>query len=236
MPRRVLVTGANRGMGLEWARQTLARGARVWAGARHPEAADDLHRLRDEHPDRLAIVALDVADADSVEAALRRVEHEAEGLDLLVNNAAILPDTPAGKELGKLDADTLLQTLRVNAVAPLLLAQRSLPLLRRGQDPVVVSISSGWGSVSRAGAGWPYAYCASKAALDMAMRIFAGDVREEGITSVLFDPGWVRTEMGGVGASLSPEQSVREMLAVVDGMGPEDTGRFLNRRGEDQPW
>lgn len=104
------------------------------------------------------------------------------------------------------------------------------------KNALVTGVSSGWGSVSRAGAGWPYAYCISKAALDMAMRIVAADTAPDGVVTVLLNPGWVRTAMSGPNASVAPADSVRGMLRVVAGLGPEDNGRFLNWCGEAEAW
>jgi NAD(P)-dependent dehydrogenase (short-subunit alcohol dehydrogenase family) len=228
--RRVLVTGANRGIGLEFARQLAARGDRVFAGVRDPARAEEVERIG------ATVLRLDVDDPASVAEATARVERDARGLDLLVNNAGILPQTPAAQELGALEGATLEQVLRTNAVGPILLAQACLPLLRRGERPLVASISSGWGSVAGAGAGWPYAYCASKATLNMLFRIFAGDVRGDGIIALLLDPGWVRTDMGGPGASVLPAETVRSMLTVIDGAGLPDSGRFMDRHGRDEPF
>ena len=226
-----LVTGANRGLGLEFARQLLTRGARVFAGVRDPDGAGQLAALRDGARGRLTVLRLDVDDDASVDDAVARVARESGSLDLLINNAGILLDSPAGGELGSLDSEALRQAFRTNAIGPVLLAQRALSLLKRGQRPVVASVTSGWGIVSDAGAGWPYAYCASKAALNMLMRIFAGDVERDGVITVLLDPGWVRTDMGGADASLTSEASVRGLLGVIDSLTPESNGQLFDWRG-----
>lgn len=234
--RRVLVTGANRGIGLESARQLLARGDRVFATARRPERAQALARLHEEAPDALSVLRLDVIDLDSIRAAAERVRSEAGALDWLINNAAILPKTPETERLGRLDPEAVAEVLRVNAVGALTVTQAFLPLLRRGERPLVASLTSGWGSVSEAAAGWPYAYCASKSALNMLMRILAAEAISDGIVSVLVDPGWVGTDMGGPNAPVTPEESVRALIAVLDRVGPRDAGRLLDRRGSDRPW
>jgi NAD(P)-dependent dehydrogenase (short-subunit alcohol dehydrogenase family) len=236
-----LVTGANRGIGFEFVRQLLARRDRVYAGARDPGGATELRGLVETAEGRLTIVALDVTDGAAIDAAARRIKENAGALDLLVNNAGILPETPAARTLGRLEASVLEEVLRVNAVAPLVIAQRCLPLLaegaRRGGAPsLVLNLSSGWGSLAWAGRGTPYAYAAGKAALNMYLRIFAAEAAEQRVIAILIDPGWVRTDMGGAGASVGPERSVGGMLRVADRLTPRDAGRFLDWQGNEQPW
>jgi NAD(P)-dependent dehydrogenase (short-subunit alcohol dehydrogenase family) len=129
-----------------------------------------------------------------------------------------------------------LDVLRTNAVGPLLVAQQFLGLLRKGTNACIVSLSSGYGSVSANSGGFPYFYAASKAALNMFMRSLAGDAAGAGVTTVLLDPGWVDTEMGGPHAPLTAPDSVASMLRVIDALGPLDNGRFLNRHGKPKAW
>ena len=138
--------------------------------------------------------------------------------------------------LGRLELAPALDVLRTNAVGPLLVAQAFLALLRRGAKPRVVSLSSGYGSVSANTGGFPYYYAASKAALNMLMRSFAADTAGAGITTVLLDPGWVRTDMGGPHAPVSARDSVAAMLAVIDALDARHNGTFLDRHGRPKPW
>ena len=126
----------------------------------------------------------------------------------------------AGEELGRLEMSAALDVLRTNAVGPLLVAQAFLALLRKARGARVVSLSSGYGSVSANTGGFPYYYAASKAALNMFMRSLAGDPAAAGVTTVLIDPGWVSTDMGGRHAPLTPSESVSSMLRVIDALGP----------------
>jgi NAD(P)-dependent dehydrogenase (short-subunit alcohol dehydrogenase family) len=159
------------------------------------------------------------------------VRAHTDALDLLVNNAGILIDDD---ELGSLTFDNLLYILRVNAVAPVLVAQRYLDLLQHGRDPKIVGITSEHGSITSKPDGGPYGYSASKAALNMFMRTLAFDLH--GIATFVIDPGWVRTDMGGRGASLSPARSVSGMISIIDEVGILDTGRFFRWDGEEEPW
>jgi NAD(P)-dependent dehydrogenase (short-subunit alcohol dehydrogenase family) len=237
--RRVLITGANRGLGLEFTRQYLDRGARVFASCRRPAEARQLQTLQAEQPQHLSVVSLDVADHDSIQAAYATVRSQVDGLDVLINNAGVY-SSRGGEEplerLGKLTFEEALTVLRVNAVAPLIVAQRCLDLLRAGHDAKIVSISSGYGSVSANTRGFPYYYSASKAALNMFMRSLAADAKRWGITTVLLDPGWVSTDMGGPGAPLTPEVAVRAMIRVIDALTPRRNGRFLTWQGDEQNW
>ena len=226
--RRVLVTGASRGIGLEFVKQFLQRGDRVFAACRDPESADDLHDLSTPH---LHIVTLDVADQRSIDSSFAVVRAQTDALDLLINNAGISNDDD---ELGVLTFESLLQTFRVNAAAPMLIAQRYLDLLRRGSNPKIVGITSEHGSLGLKPDGGPFGYSSSKAALNMLMRTLAFEVGA--VTTFVLDPGWVRTDMGGQSASLSPEQSVSGMMEVIDAVTHEHTGGFYRWDGEIMPW
>jgi NAD(P)-dependent dehydrogenase (short-subunit alcohol dehydrogenase family) len=151
----------------------------------------------------------------------------------LINNAGarIRPE-----RLGQLEAGILLDVFALNAVAPLMVAQTYLDLLRVGHRPRIVNISSQMGSLARKQSGGDYSYCASKAALNMHTRALAFDVRGLGITAVAMHPGWVQTDMGGPNAPLTPQESIRGMIAVIDRLAPDDAGRFLQWNGSELPW
>ena len=235
----ILITGANRGLGLEFTRHYLERGEHVFAGCRKPSAASSLHALQARYPQRLSIVTLDVADADAIRTSHRAVRSQTNRLDVLINNAGIYAsggsDEPS-ERLGELSFEDALTVLRVNAVAPLLVAQQYLDLLRAGHNAKIISISSGYGSVSGNTGGFPYYYSASKAALNMFMRSLAADAKRWGITTVLLDPGWVSTDMGGPGAPVTPEEAVRRMIRLIDSLTLRQNGRFLTWQGDEQDW
>jgi len=235
-----LITGAGRGIGLELARQYAARGDRVLAGCRDIERAPGLRALVDQHRDQVSVLPLEVTDAASLTAAVQQAHRAVEGLDILINNAAINPgdvtvEGPDGQRL--LDDTSTLEVFTVNVVAPVRVAQAFTALLTHGTAPRVINISSGAGSLTYATDGGDgYSYAASKAGLNMMTRTYAWTVRDQGITAVMIDPGWVKTDMGGAGADLAPEESGRGLLAVIDGLTPEDVGRFLRYDGADVPW
>jgi NAD(P)-dependent dehydrogenase (short-subunit alcohol dehydrogenase family) len=238
-PRRILITGAGRGLGLEFAGRYLERGDRVFATCRRPAAARALASLAAAHLDRLTVVALDVTDAGSIRAAHEVVRRKADGLDLLINNAGIYStrgSVDPTERLGRLRFEDALLVLRANAVGPVMVTQQYLDLLEAGRDARVVAISSEYGSVSENTDGFPYYYAASKAALNMLMRSVAAEARRRGVTTVLLDPGWVRTDMGGPAAPLTPARSVAGLMRVIDGLTARDNGRFLTWEGREASW
>lgn len=235
-----LVTGAGRGLGLEFTRQLLEGGDTVLATARKPARAAALHRLAAQHAGRLSLVALDVSDPGSIAAAREAVGQTTDRLDLLVNNAGIngkgVPRGQRNARFGSLEPEGILRMVAVNAIGPVLVTQALADLLAKGTEPRVVSISSLLGSIDDKASGGNYGYSASKTTLNMLARVMAFDLSRLGITSVVLNPGWVRTDMGGAGAPLSPEQSVGGMLAVTARLTPGDAGRFLQWDGAEVAW
>ncbi len=234
MTHWTLVTGANRGLGLEFVRQLLADGVRVVATCRQPGKATALNTLAAEHPGHLKVLPLDVGDARSRDELVREwplAAGEDARIGLLVNNAGVLH---SGERFGTLTADTLDDSLRTNVTGPLLLTQALAPLLRDGAR--VANLSSQLGSITNTGRFGTPSYAISKAALNMATVQLAHALRERGIVVVALHPGWVRTDMGGAQASEAPEESVTGLRTVIDGLGPDDSGRFLDWTGAALPW
>jgi NAD(P)-dependent dehydrogenase (short-subunit alcohol dehydrogenase family) len=221
----VLVTGANRGIGLEYARQFHAKGYRVIGTARDPAEAADLAKVSDR------VEALDVTDAASVAALAQRLKGVP--IDILVNNAGMFDRRDTAVE--KVDFEIMEQTFAVNTLGPLRMVQALLPNLRAGQRKVIVNMSSQLGSIGNSTGEW-YAYRASKAALNQINRSLSLELGKEGFRSVVLHPGWVRTDMGGEQATYTPEESVSGLVAVIEGLGPDDNGRFLDFRGQPIPW
>jgi NAD(P)-dependent dehydrogenase (short-subunit alcohol dehydrogenase family) len=236
---RILVTGANRGLGFELTRQYTERGERVFASCRRPDAAESLQGLRARHAQQLTILPLDVTDMSSIQQAHALVRRQTDALDVLVNNAGMFSvsgSAEPSERLGRLDFEEALGLFRANAVAPLIVAQEFLDLLRVGHQPRIASISSGYGSITANTSGFPYYYGASKAALNMFVRSLAADARQWAITTVLLDPGWVRTEMGGPEAPTTPEAAAAGLIKVIDTLTPEQNGRFFTWEGREQAW
>ncbi len=222
----VVVTGANRGIGLELCRQLKAAGAEVIATARDPESAEE---LRDVSPAR--IEALDVADPKSVAAFAAALGETA--VDVLINNAGT---GGPGADIANLDFDEVVRTVAVNSLGPLRVTQALLPHLRRGRRRTVVHISSNMGSITNNDQGGYYGYRASKTALNSFNRTLAHELGCLGFTCVVLHPGWVRTDMGGDGAPLTPAESVSGLVKIVAGLSADHNGRFFDYTGAQLPW
>ena len=232
--RRVLVTGANRGLGLEFTRQLLARGDRVIAACREPAEADALSALADAHPERLHVLSADLALTDSVDALAHDAERLFDGLDLLINNAGVLI---TGETFGNVSAESLQSSLATNAIGPFLLTQALAPLLAKGNRAVVANISSELGSIANTTRVYTPSYAISKAAQNMASVLLAHGLADKNVRVVALHPGWVHTDMGGDRAPVSPSDSVRGLLNVIEHLAAnETTARFLDYQGKPLPW
>ncbi|MEP7129577.1 MAG: SDR family oxidoreductase [Sphingomicrobium sp.] len=218
---KVLITGANRGIGLEFARQYSAEGWKVIATARESSAELDALGVRVE--------PLELADLDSVSAFGERIQGP---LDLLIANAGSMkPEDAKSGEDGRAWAELLI----VNSIAPYLLARSCLDRVAEAKGKVI-AITSGMGSISDNGSGGYVPYRTSKAALNMAWRSQALDSKQLGIVAAVLNPGWVKTRMGGPTAPKSPQDSVASMRQTIEMLGPEQSGGFFNYDGEPYPW
>jgi NAD(P)-dependent dehydrogenase (short-subunit alcohol dehydrogenase family) len=232
---RILITGASRGIGLELARNYLERGDLVLATARNLnlDVAADLYALAAQHRDRCHLLSLDVTDEAAIVALAAQAATLVDGLDVLINNAGVFPRNERPETL---DAQVLLETLHVNAVAPLIVVRELLNLLRHGQRPRIVNITSQLGSLTRRASGRCYSYCSSKAALNMLTRSLAFDLQDDGIIAVVVHPGWVQTDMGGAHAPVLVGESARGIIALADGLTLEQTSKFLTWDGREHAW
>jgi NAD(P)-dependent dehydrogenase (short-subunit alcohol dehydrogenase family) len=226
----VLVTGANRGIGLEFVRQYAKDGAKVIACAREPARADALKALAGKQG-QIEIHALDTSDFKACAVLGKQLAGEA--IDILINNAGYYG--PKRQSADEMDFDGWAYTLAVNTMGPLAVAQAFHENLKRGNEKKLVTITSGMASTAETEGSY-LAYRSSKAAVNNVMRNVAIGWRGEGIISVVLSPGWVRTDMGGPSASLSPEESVSGMRKVIAGLTKADSGKFLGWRGEERAW
>ena len=226
----VLVTGANRGIGLEFVRQYADDGAKVIACARDPARADALKALAGQQG-QIEIHALDTSDFKACAALGKQLTGEA--IDILINNAGTYG--PKRQSADEMDFDGWAYTLAVNTMGPLAVAQAFHESLKRGNEKKLVTITSGMASTAETEGSY-LAYRSSKAAGNNVMRNVAIGWRGEGIISVVLSPGWVRTDMGGPSATLSPEESVSGMRKVIAGLTKAHSGKFLGWRGEERAW
>jgi NAD(P)-dependent dehydrogenase (short-subunit alcohol dehydrogenase family) len=227
----VLVTGANRGLGLEFVRQYAAEGASVHACARAPAAAEALQEIARRNSSQVHLHALDIADFGRIEALGRELADVP--VDILLNNAGIYG--PRQQNVDAMDFAGWAEAFTINTMAPFKMAQTFRSHLRRGRQRKLVTISSQMGSIHDNNGGY-YAYRSSKAAVNAVVKGLAHDLAAEGIIAVALHPGWVRTDMGGSAAPLLPEESVAHMRRLIAGLGPHDSGRFLRHDGTAIAW
>ena len=220
----VLITGAARGLGLDFVKQYAAKGWKVLACARQPDGLKAVKGDIQPH-------ALEVTDYAAVKALAKTLSGEA--IDVLICNAGI-----SGREagdLGSIDPAVWRETFEVNALAPLMMAEAFVAHVAASPQKKMIAISSRLGSITH-NDGARYAYRASKTALNMEWQSLSKDTAGKGLVCVVLHPGWVQTDMGGKAATLTIEQSVPAMVKVIDGLKPADNGRFINYDGSAIPW
>jgi NAD(P)-dependent dehydrogenase (short-subunit alcohol dehydrogenase family) len=228
---RFVVTGANRGIGLELVRQIVSRGDEVDAAAREPERADALRALAERHPDRIRLYALDVTSDASARALAREL---APGpVDIVINNAAIKGQW---QSLQELDFEDVWRTLNVNALGAIRVSRALLERMRASGVKKLIAISSDLGSIGDNRNGGAWGYRLSKAALNMAMKNFAVELRPEGFACAVIHPGWVQTDMGGPGAPTPVAESVAGVLRAIDALTVAHTGSYVDWQGGRLPW
>jgi NAD(P)-dependent dehydrogenase (short-subunit alcohol dehydrogenase family) len=223
----VLLTGAARGLGLEFTKIYAARGWKVLACARKPDALKPIKGDVQHHP-------LEVTDYKAVKALAHKLKGEA--IDLLVCNAGIGGGrADHGQDLGAFDAARMREIFEINTIAPLIMAEAFVEHVARSQQKKLVAITSILGSLTHNNGG-RYAYRASKAALNMEWNCLAQELGARGVTCVALHPGWVQTDMGGPDAPLTIAQSVPAMVKTIDGLGANHNGRFIQYDGAELPW
>ncbi|HRN81732.1 MAG TPA: SDR family oxidoreductase [Nitrosomonas europaea] len=229
----VLITGANRGIGLEFARQYAADGWQVVACCRQPQQAEALNRLADQYKDQFSIHRLDVREL----AEIDQLSHKLQDLpiDILINNAGVYPHAQNG-EFGHISYDDWMEAFRVNTFAPLKMVEALVEQIACSQLKIVATITSKMGSIVDNQRGGSYIYRSSKAAVNMVVKSLAIDLQPRGIIAVLLHPGWVQTDMGGRGALISTKQSVTGMKSILGRVTHSDTGKFIAYDGQHIPW
>lgn len=225
-----LITGANRGIGLEHTRQLLDRGWTITAGVRNPDAATDLKAL-DPGDGRLRIEAYDTTDLNAAQVLKDKVSGP---LDILFANAGIMG--PSDQQFGSAASEGFMDTLRTNALAPLALAEAFADQVAESQLKVIALQSSRMGSIADNDSGGRYAYRASKAALNAVGKSLSVDLKDKGINVLILHPGWVRTDMGGPNGNLTVTECVEGQLDLIARANPAMNGRFFHVSGQDLPW
>ena len=225
----ILVTGANKGVGLELTKRYAARGDQVLACCRNPDAATELNAIGDN----VEVLGVQISDGASVAALAETIGDRP--IDVLINNAGMAGPAPEKQSGTEMDFDGWAETFVVNTMAPLRVLQTFRENLKGGTDPKAVTITSQMGALDL---NWPlmYAYCSSKAAVNKVMRMMSAELAGDGIAVVLIHPGFVKTDMGGPNAEISPEESATGIVDVVDNTSMETTGTFMKWNGEPHNW
>jgi len=221
----VLVTGANRGLGLEFVKQLQAQGYKVIGTARKPQEAAALKASG------VRVEQLDVTSPSSVKALATSLKGVP--IDILINNAGIA--SRADSSMATLDFDAMERAFQVNSLGPLRVTQALLPNLRAGEDKTIVNVTSRLGSIELSTGGL-YSYRTSKTALNQINKLISLELASQGFTSIVIHPGWVKTDMGGADAPLDIPESISGMLAVIDSLTVESTGKFFDYNGDELPW
>ncbi len=224
----VLITGANRGLGLEFTRQYAADGWRVFAACRDPAGARDLAAVEGD----VSAETLDVDDGPQVAALANKLSGQP--IDVLINNAGIYGPKDVTRDT--VDYDAWGQVFRTNTMSPLAMSAAFVANVAQGGQKKIITLSSIMGSIAENDSSGDFIYRSSKAAVNAVMKSLAGDLKSEGITVAVLHPGWVRTDMGGPDAAIEAPESVTGMRAVIAGLKESDSGRFLNYDGTEIPW
>jgi NAD(P)-dependent dehydrogenase (short-subunit alcohol dehydrogenase family) len=223
----VLITGANRGIGYALTKALVASNFRVLAGCRNIENAVHVGKLAISQRDLVRLLPIDVSSDESVAAAADAVSGR---IDVIVNNAGVMPER-GDEKITNVDLNHFRSAFEINVLGCARVIRSFLPHLRQSNRPRILNLSSGLGSIAERDSSSYYAYAVSKAALNMLTRSLAFELAPEGITIVAISPGWVKTDMGGEDADISPEESAEAMVEAIEQIGPNLNGQFLDRFG-----
>ena len=228
----ILITGANRGIGLEMVKYALEQGWRIFACCRNPHNADNLFNIAKLSNGKISVHIADMLELSTLQALSYELRNDP--IDILVNNAGIYGSDK--NSFGSVDVVSWLQTFQVNSIAPLKMVEAFSEQLLMGNRKLVACMSSKMGSMADNGYGSSYIYRSSKAALNAVVKSLSIDLKEKGIISVALHPGWVKTEMGGTGAEISTRESVEQIFSNLTSLTINDSGRFIDIDGSDIPW
>lgn len=228
--KTILITGANRGIGVEFVKQYSNDGWRVLACCRNPENATKLQSLSETTDTQ--ILALDVTDKKQIQSLADKLSNE--NIDILINNAGYYGGPNSA--FGSVDREDWLKVFQINTLAPLFVAEAFIDHIKRGDEKIIAIISSKVGSISDNASGGSYMYRSSKSAVNQVMKSMSIDLNHFGISVTSLHPGWVQTDMGGPNALITVEESVSGLKNVLDTFKKEKTGTFINYDGTVIPW
>lgn len=232
MSRAVLISGANRGIGLQMVRQAVKRGWRVYACCRHPSQADDLVKVASLTPGQVSIHVLDIADVAQIQALAYELRNIP--IDWLINNAGVYGSMH--HNFGDTDEVDWLNTFKINSIGPMKVSEAFLPNLEIGTEKKIASLSSKMGSMDDNGSGGSYIYRSSKAALNAVIKSMSIDLKPKNIIALALHPGWVRTDMGGPNGEIDTHESVVRIFDIIERAKLSDSGTFYDIDGTIIPW
>ncbi len=235
MSQNFFITGANRGLGLAITQVALSEGDTVLAGCRQPEKSEELKKLKAQYGDKLVLIPLDVVSGSSIKEASALAAKAVPQVDILMNVAGISPG-PANATLEQVDLEKCREAYEVNVLGPLQITRTFLPLLKKAKNPRVVHFTSGLASLAGKGEGGFYAYGVSKTALNMLSRTMSFDLKKDNIVSVVLDPGWVQTDMGGPSAPLKPLEAATSIVKTAKELVLAKSGQFIYHDGKELNW
>lgn len=227
----ILITGSNRGIGLELVKQYAELGWQVLACCRQPDTASELQQLKQQHS-LITVYSLDVSDSSQITALAKSLNTTA--IDILFNNAGIYGQNDA--YFGNIDESQWIETFRINTIAPVKVSEAFVDHVANSELKIIAAMSSKMGSMADNGSGGSYVYRSSKAALNAAFVSAAIDLQPRGIKVAILHPGWVKTDMGGPNAEISTESCVKQLRNTLDNLTPENSGSFFEIDGSIIPW
>jgi NAD(P)-dependent dehydrogenase (short-subunit alcohol dehydrogenase family) len=233
MNYEILITGANRGLGLALAEKLLAGGQHIHAINR--QGSQDLLELKKKYPGSLQLYSGDVSNENSIRLALEAIASQTGSLDMILNNAGVNLEQ-SGPLLEQVDFSIYLPTYQVNAIGPLMVVKYALPLLRLGNKKLIVNFSSEAGSIAASWRTGEYSYCMSKAALNIASRILQNALKEEGIKVLAMHPGWFSSDMGSPNAPITPAEAAEQIVKLVLNPPGLDGPIFIAPNGDEMDW
>ena len=229
--KNILITGANRGLGLGFAKKCLKKNVHVLATVRDIKGSKELLALKERFPDNLEIFELDLLKKKAGYILANFLGDRP--IDILINNAGV---GSTNQHFEAVSPKPWLEVLKVNLIAPLMVTQSIIDNVKKGVDKKIYFLSSQLGSIADNNSGGMYIYRSSKTGLNQVIKSLSVDLKPQGITVVALHPGWVKTDMGGPNAPVSIDESIDGMMQVIYETDISDTGRFLNHKGKELPW
>lgn len=228
----LLITGANRGIGLELCKQYIDLGWQVLATCRTPENAIELNKLQQDNDRQLTVYALDVGQESQIVDLKKQIGESP--IDILFNNAGVF--AAESSQFGQTKKDVWLDAFNINVISPMKLIETFVENVVKGDKKIIASMSSKMGSIADNGSGGSYAYRSTKTALNMVMTSISKDLESKDITTLILHPGWVRTDMGGPNGELSVEESAAQLIKTLSNATIKETGTFFDIDGSVIPW